>query len=210
MAAGSVGVVLVVVASLLLAHRRTLPTGFGGSAPTGTATTTAASAPPSTAAVPLPTTSGPTPPPVVTDPTSLRLDAFGVTAPVVQVASAAGRLDPPDDPAQVGWWLASAPPGAATGTTVVVGHVDGPAGPGAFYRLVHARPGDVVTLAGHDGDGVAFRVVSLQYVAKTAGLPAALFDQTGPARLVLVSCGGTFDRTTDEYAENVVVTAVPV
>ena len=37
-----------------------------------------------------------------------------------------------------------------------------------------------------------------------------VFQRSGPPRLVLITCGGPFDRTTGSYQENIVVTAVPV
>jgi hypothetical protein len=37
-----------------------------------------------------------------------------------------------------------------------------------------------------------------------------VFDRRGPARLVLVTCGGRFDTTTKHFLDNIVVTAVPV
>jgi len=44
---------------------------------------------------------------------------------------------------------------------------------------------------------------------KAGGLPADIFAQDGPARLVLISCGGPFDRTAGSYLDNIVVFAVP-
>jgi hypothetical protein len=41
-------------------------------------------------------------------------------------------------------------------------------------------------------------------------LPTSVFRRTGPARLVLVTCGGPFDAATGHYRDDVVVTAVPV
>ena len=38
---------------------------------------------------------------------------------------------------------------------------------------------------------------------------AGVFVQDGPARLVLITCGGDFDYDTRHYLSNVVVTATP-
>jgi hypothetical protein len=40
-------------------------------------------------------------------------------------------------------------------------------------------------------------------------LPADVFDQAGAPRLVLISCGGPFDRARRSYRDNVVVYGVP-
>jgi len=52
--------------------------------------------------------------------------------------------------------------------------------------------------------------VSLQSLPKADLAAAQVFRRDGDHALVLVTCGGAFDRTTRTYAENVVVTAVPV
>jgi hypothetical protein len=41
-------------------------------------------------------------------------------------------------------------------------------------------------------------------------LPPEVFAVGGPPRLVLITCGGAFDRRTRNYADNVVVVAEPV
>jgi hypothetical protein len=41
-------------------------------------------------------------------------------------------------------------------------------------------------------------------VAKGA-LPGSLFATTGPPRLALVTCGGSFDPATGHYRDNVIV-----
>ncbi len=208
------GLIVVSVGTALLVTFRRLPPAFSAattSAPTTAAASTTTAPPPvatrSAAPVPSSPRAAPAEPFV---PTSLSLAAFHVTAAVEPVLTAGGVLAPPDDPARIGWWGAGSLAGAAAGTTVVVGHVDGPAGPGALYRLVHARPGDRVTVAGSNGEHVTYAVTSLQYHGKGDPLPTSLFTSTGPPHLVLISCGGAFDRSDDQYADNVVVQASPV
>jgi hypothetical protein len=41
-------------------------------------------------------------------------------------------------------------------------------------------------------------------------LPTGIWTREGSARLVLVTCGGPFDRATGRYRDTIVVTAVPV
>lgn len=138
------------------------------------------------------------------------LSAFHVAAPVDTVFTNAGVLNPPDDPTRVGWWGAGALAGASAGATVIVGHVDGPNGPGALFRLVHARPGDRITVAGAAGASKSYVVTSLTYHGKNNPLPQPLFTTFGPPHLTVISCGGTFDRTRDQYEDNVIVQASPI
>ena len=71
-------------------------------------------------------------------------------------------------------------------------------GAGAFYALKCARRGDVIRL-----DARRYRVTSVRRVRKQA-LPTSIYTRTGPARLVLVTCGGPFDGR--HYRDNVIVT----
>lgn len=131
-------------------------------------------------------------------------------APVVGVLSDAGALNPPEEPQTVGWWLGSALAGADSGTTVVVGHIDSATrGLGALFRVDRVKAGDTVRLASGRAT-MAYQVVSLHFYVKAAGLPRSLFVRSGSPRLVVISCGGSFDRATRSYRENVVVVAEPI
>jgi hypothetical protein len=144
-------------------------------------------------------------------PVSIQLPARGVDAPIVPTATGSdGALAIPDPPSTIGWWSPGALAGAASGTTVLVGHVDSAAaGPGTFAVLRQVAVGERVELRGADGRTLAYRVVARRQLGK-ADLPADLFAHRGPPRLVLITCGGRFDRTTGHYADNVIVYTEPV
>lgn len=149
--------------------------------------------------------------PVPSIPVALAIPTLHVHAPVVPVATTAGELGVPHDPAQVGWWSSSALPGAAGGSIVIDGHVDSAAaGPGALFRLTDLRAGQPVTITTAGGGLLRYTVVGRRVYAKEAGLPADLFTRTGPSRLVLITCGGPFDRDTGSYLDNIAVFATPV
>lgn len=81
-------------------------------------------------------------------------------------------------------------------------------GGGAFDDLETLSPGDrVVVRSG--GDALAYRVGTVEVMGRDelARRSGAVFGQTGPARLVLVTCED-WDGT--GYRSNVVVTAQPV
>ena len=66
------------------------------------------------------------------------------------------------------------------------------------------RRGDIVTV-----DSRRYRVTTVKIVRKDA-LPSSIYTRTGPARLVLVTCGGPFNAKAGHYRDNVIVTATPV
>jgi Sortase domain len=166
--------------------------------PVGVVPGQAAGTSPVLAAVPLP------------GPDWLDLPQRRVTAPVVPVGvDAAGAMAVPDPATTVGWWSGGARPGDATGTVVLVGHVDSRAtGLGAFAALPALVPGEPVDVRAANGHTVRYRVSARRSYRK-ADLPAAVFARDGPARLVLITCGGRFDRGERSYQDNVVVYALP-
>jgi hypothetical protein len=143
-------------------------------------------------------------------PVTLAIPSQQVRASVVPVANAGGVLQVPDDPAQVGWWNASAPAGSSHGSVVIDGHVDSAAsGPGALFRLAGLRVSDWIVLSTATGVARSYAVIGRRVYRKAAGLPSDIFDQSGAPRLVLISCGGPFDDATGSYLDNVVVFAAP-
>jgi hypothetical protein len=146
-----------------------------------------------------------------TVPVAVSLPDRHVSAPVVPTSTAPdGALVVPDPPTTVGWWAPGALAGAPSGTTVLAGHIDSAAaGLGTFVVLRQVGVAERVELRGADGRTLAYRVVARRQLGK-ADLPADLFARGGPPRLVLITCGGRFDRTTHHYTDNVIVYAEPV
>lgn len=144
-------------------------------------------------------------------PARIRVPRLGVNAPITPVTvQPDGLLAVPADVRTIGWWSAGAPAAAPSGTVVLVGHVDSARqGPGAFFGIRTLRPGDQVILSGAEGRTAAYTVAARREYPKSA-LPAdEVFDQDTTPRLVLVTCGGTFDTETRHYSDNIVVYAVP-
>ena len=143
-------------------------------------------------------------------PVTLALPRPGVRADVLPVVTTDGVLGVPADPADVGWWTGSARPGAPAGSVVIDGHVDSAVnGLGALAVLADVRTDDVVTVTNQAGTTYTYRIYARQVYSKHQPLPAALFATAGPARLVLITCGGRFDEATRSYDFNVVVLASP-
>ncbi len=136
----------------------------------------------------------------------LAIDAH-VSSVVIDLKS--GALGLPSELQRTGWWRDGSTPGEPQGAVLIAGHVDSAKrGTGAFFALSRARAGDLVELVGAAGRRYAYRVATVRTYPKRH-LPVNVFSRKGPARLVLVTCGGPFDRSTGHYPYNVVVTALP-
>ncbi|MBS3941891.1 MAG: class F sortase [Actinobacteria bacterium] len=149
-------------------------------------------------------------PSVLPPPQRLRVPALDVSARVVPVAlTADGAMELPDDVSEVGWFSPGPVPGQS-GSAVLAGHVDSrEQGRGALFDLPDLVPGDTVEVdAGEDGT-TTWRVVGRAAYPKDTLPIAELFRRDGPARLVLITCGGEFDPATGHYDDNVVVVAEP-
>jgi hypothetical protein len=144
-------------------------------------------------------------------PTLLDFPELHQSAPVAPVSVADdGNLGIPDDPMILGWWRGGAAPGATQGAVVVDGHVDSDRyGIGFFVNLRQLRPGEHVVLKDATGTPTRWTVVEARKYPRD-DLPAdALFSRAGPLRLVMITCGGVFDRVSHSYPDNLVVLAVP-
>ncbi|QZN85433.1 class F sortase [Cellulomonas sp. C5510] len=158
-----------------------------------------------------------TPPPVAaaspTAPVRVVVPAQQIDVPVDPVGVAAdGRMEIPPLAERGGWYRFGADPGDDAGTTVVAAHVDSVAsgGTGPFVRLVEVRPGDRVEVTLADGSTRAYAVDAVTRFPKTEARWPDVFTREGPARLALVTCGGSFDRDARSYTDNVLVVATPV
>lgn len=142
-------------------------------------------------------------------PTVLRIPALGIDAPVASVGVAAdGQLAVPDDLVRVGWFGGGSLPGEP-GTALIAAHVDHAHSPGVFFRLDRLAPGAILQVVRADGTTASFRVVARRLVAKPRLPVADLTAAGGSPRLVLVTCGGSYDRGRRSYRDNVLVYAVP-
>ncbi len=144
-------------------------------------------------------------------PVRVRVPGLGIDAPVsaAQIDVAHGVLGAPKSIARTGWWRDGAAPGARSGAVLITGHVDSAKGGiGAFFQLRRAHTRERVEVVTASGRTFAYDVVSVRSYRKGA-VPTSIFSRRGAARLVLVTCGGPFDRASGHYRDNVVLTAVP-
>jgi LPXTG-site transpeptidase (sortase) family protein len=136
------------------------------------------------------------------------MPTLDVTAPVVPIAMADRALDPPRDYHEVGWWQASAKPGAIQGQTVITGHTVHTGG-ASMNRLGDLDVDDLVDVISRRGTMRYVVQRSTVYSkARLARHAPELFGQDhGRGRLVLITCT---DWDGVEYESNVVVVAKPL
>ncbi|MGW0393887.1 class F sortase [Streptomyces sp. NPDC003042] len=144
-------------------------------------------------------------------PARVDVPSIGVQAPVISRGlDRDGAIDPPPYalPGTVGWWGAGAAPGA-TGTALMVGHVDTRSKPAVFFGLGSTRPGDKIRVARADGSVAEFTIEDVRTYERAGFDPHQAYGPRvkGRAELRLVTCGGTYDKATKRYSANVVVSA---
>jgi hypothetical protein len=120
-----------------------------------------------------------------------------------------GALQLPERPSVLGWYAAGAVPGDPSGTAVVAGHIDSAEfGAGPLEALLELQLGASIVVTDAAGGSHMYSVTSRTSYPKSA-LPPEVFRVDGPPQLALVTCGGSFDERTGQYADNVVVLAAP-
>ncbi|MBY8883087.1 class F sortase [Actinacidiphila acidipaludis] len=142
-------------------------------------------------------------------PTRLSIPSIGVDAPFVPLSLGAdGALEPPpmSRPSEVGYYADGPTPGEQ-GAAIVAGHVDTKTGPAVFLLLSLVKPGASVAVKRADGSTVSFKVDSVQTFSKATFPDQKVYGDTPDAQLRIITCGGTFDRTKQDYQDNVVVFA---
>jgi len=142
-------------------------------------------------------------------PERLTLRGHG-SAEVQPAETVDGLLKVPENVQHVGWWDGSAQAGEPFGATVIAGHVDSATeGIGFFARLRKIKVGEMVTLRA-GSHSLKYRVTSVREVPRRAlATDSQAFQQSGPHRLVLITCTGNYHRDRGGYDKNLVVVAKP-
>ena len=144
----------------------------------------------------------------VASPRTLRIPRIDVDARVVAIRTDKDRvLNPPEDPSVVGWWSDGAAPGEPQGSAVLVGHTVRHHGGGVFDDIGRLTRGDAIKVGGADSS-LSYRVTSIDVLSKEelARRAEQVFDQTGPGRLVIITCD---DWDGSSWRSNIVTIAAP-
>jgi sortase (surface protein transpeptidase) len=137
---------------------------------------------------------------------SIAIPAVGIDARVVPVGLRADRTMEVPEVDLAGWYEPGPRPGEA-GPAVIVGHVDSRHGPAVFFRLGELRQGDRITIGQQGGAARSFLVERVERSPKEALPVGRIWDRTRQPVLRLITCGGSFDRSTGHYRDNVIVYA---
>ncbi|MDA8384754.1 MAG: class F sortase [Actinomycetota bacterium] len=147
-------------------------------------------------------------------PVSVSIPSVGIgTVKVTPEGDPGGVLGVPAIQNGWGWWYGGAEPGTGKGTILMDGHVDWYGyGNGPAHQIWYVKPGTLATVYGPNGEARTYVAVSLQTYLKTSlsSVAGNLFSQQGPERLVIVTCGGSFDYGAGSWNSNVIATFVPV
>jgi LPXTG-site transpeptidase (sortase) family protein len=144
-------------------------------------------------------------------PVMVQIPSLDVAAEIVEsgIDPESRQMEIPPQADQVGWYRFGPRPGEA-GSAVLAGHVDMAGfGPGAFFELDRLVPGDEVLVHMSDGTVRRFETVDVVRIPKERLDLERIFDNTGTARLTLITCGGAFNETIRSYDDNVVVQLKP-
>jgi len=143
-------------------------------------------------------------------PVRVEIPAIGVSSSLVRLGLNPDRtMEVPGD-FQVAGWFTGAPQPGQLGPAVIAGHVDSRTGPAVFYRLRDLRPGDQIRVVRADRRVVRFKVDSLASYPKQSLPPDAVYGATTTPALRLITCAGSFDRSSRSYRDNLVVSATRV
>jgi len=138
-------------------------------------------------------------------PLTLSADTIGIeAAPIRPVGvDTEGYFDVPERE-EVGWYSFGPTPGEG-GSSVLAAHISTDGLPGVFRNLRELDTGHELSVAFDDGSTASFIVLGLVQYSKDVLPIDKLFDRSGPASMVLITCGGTFNPQLNSYDDNIIV-----
>lgn len=155
----------------------------------------------------------PTPPPTPTGvPPSdapvarLVIPKIGVDAPVqIKGVDPDGAMQAPDGPWNVAWYDFSSKPGFG-GNAVFSGHVDYVnVGPAVFWDLGDLEQNDIVEVRLEDGTVYRYRVVAKNAFDARSAPIERIVGPTPVESVTIITCAGTFDASSRQYDQRLVV-----
>ena len=139
-------------------------------------------------------------------PVRLQIAAIGVDSRLMDLGlQSDGSMEVPPGGFPAGWFTGAPTPGEL-GPAIIAGHVD-MKGPGVFYNLHSLKTGDRVTITRKDGSTPVFRVTRVEQFPKDEFPTKLVYGNIDHAGLRLITCGGTFNRQSGHYEDNIVAFA---
>lgn len=151
----------------------------------------------------------PTPTPIeVGLPTTIEIPSLGVNAAIESVGlDDQGRMGVPQEVMDTGWYKFGYRPGQR-GSAVIDGHFDSQTGaPAVFYNLATLQIGDKIIVTDSNNQKYKFIVTSVTSYPFDSLPMQKIFARNDKARLNLITCDGTWNRSTHNYSNRAVVFA---
>lgn len=145
----------------------------------------------------------------VSYPKSISIPSLNIDADVEYVGKTyAGAMAVPQSISTVGWYKYGTIPGNI-GNAVFDGHVDNALGlGGVFQNLSDMRIGNEILISNIDGDEYTYIVDDIENVKWTEADSEKIFDNDNEnKRVVLITCAGNWDKTSDTYDDRIIVYA---
>jgi sortase (surface protein transpeptidase) len=140
-------------------------------------------------------------------PVGVHIPAIGVDSTLMQLGLRAdGSLQVPPSGFPAGWYTGAPTPGEL-GPAILAGHVDWSGQPGVFSRLRELTPDAQVTVTRQDGSAAVFRVTQVKQYPKDKFPTSEVYGDLDHPGLRLITCGGSFDRQTRNYEDNIIAFA---
>jgi hypothetical protein len=140
-------------------------------------------------------------------PVRLQIPKIGIDTSLVAVGlQPSGAIAMPGGFDVAGWYDHGPTPGEI-GPAVIVGHVDRVDGIAIFWRLRELKPSDKIKVVRADGSVARFNVTALRQFPQDKFPTKEVYGKINYAGLRLITCGGTFNTSTQHYSHNTVVYA---
>jgi LPXTG-site transpeptidase (sortase) family protein len=136
----------------------------------------------------------------------LSIPAIGVDSVIEYVGlKDDGTMDVPLNPRNVGWLRTGSRVGDR-GNSVIAGHLDWYGiGPVVFWNLGKLKPGDMVYIYTSLNTKLSFRVTDTAVYPLNDYPRERVFGNNNQANLNLITCSGSFDRSSASYDKRLVV-----
>ncbi|GAA2215104.1 hypothetical protein GCM10009850_105710 [Nonomuraea monospora] len=151
----------------------------------------------------------PAPPMLPSTPVRLVIERLGINAPIQSVGlkkDGSIQVPPSENHNLVGWYRNMSTPGEV-GPAVLLGHKDTRTRAAVFARLPELKNGDTIEVKRQDKTTAVFTVGGVEQADKKTFPTQRVYGEQQNAQLHLITCGGTYDRTTGHYTDNVIVYA---
>lgn len=164
-----------------------------------------------TAGVPAPTSSPPaltpaTKPANYIIPATIKIPAINVDTFIERVGlTKEGIMDVPKNIWNTGWFGNGGYRPGDLGNAVIAGHLDAPGSKAVFWDLDKLKVSDKVILSDKAGKQVTFEVFERQVYPYNNAPMQNIFGASTEPHLNLITCGGTFDSTSQNYNKRLVV-----